>query len=170
MNAESVWSGEEGSSLGQDVFEGPDRLGRECGVQIGVAEAGEQPFVGALELAVENVDSVPARVGEPDCAERVLHDGAQEWKRGVALARGVQGADCADQVRDVKHRSPADHGRPVHPVDPFPKVRSDQSLEPVQPGPGIRFRHAVMVADADCGPRAMITPSVEPSRPQPSRK
>lgn len=95
----------------------------------------------AQESAVEHIDGVLAGISKPDRAHRVLHDGAQERTRSKALTRSVQGTDPADQIRDVEHHSPADHRREVLPGDLFPKVRSDQRVEPLKPACGIRCRH-----------------------------
>jgi hypothetical protein len=64
--------------------------------------------VGALEPAVEHVYGVLARVGEPDRAERVLHDRAQERERGVTLARGVQGVPLLGVLHQPGHQSRGD--------------------------------------------------------------
>jgi hypothetical protein len=40
----------------------------------------------------------------------------------MALVGGMQSPYPADQVRDIRHRSPADHGRPVHAVYLLPQV------------------------------------------------
>jgi hypothetical protein len=107
---------------------------------------------GPLEPAVEDVDGVLARVRQPHCAERVLHDRPQERNRCMALACSVQGADGLDQVDDVERRSPPDHGRPVHAVDLTHRSALISAFRRSIPAPGSAVDMQDMLPQASGGP------------------
>ena len=143
---------------GQGVHEGLDRLGGEILQADGAVkvEVSAELVLGALEPAVEDVNGVLARVGEPHRAERVLHNRAEQGDGRAALALGVQGADGLDLVQDVERRPPADHGRMVRSVDLAPQVRSDKGIQPVDPRTVASRCHADMLPQASGRPHFVL--------------